>query len=282
MWTRYELKSRAKDMLRRNYWYAFAASLIPILISGGLGGIINFYFQFSLPDFFTPDKLFDTQEYARILRNFIFFYWPYFAVGIIIVLMLSIAYNLFVALQLEVGKSKFFIKAVYEEIDLENLIFTYKSGSFLNVALAMFMKNLILFLIALCGGLVIGFIMMIPFVGIVAFVLIPVLIVVVTVKAVSYMFVPYILADNPNINWRRALKLSEDMAYGHKLDIVILHLSFIGWFLLAAMLGVLTCGIGSFSVVFLYPYLDSTFAELYIKLKQLAYERNLVQEGDFN
>ena len=37
MWTRKELKERAKEALKRNYWKIVLVSLIAILIGGGLG-----------------------------------------------------------------------------------------------------------------------------------------------------------------------------------------------------------------------------------------------------
>ena len=48
MWTREELKSRAKDCLRKYYWMAFLVSLIASLLGGGMsggagaGGKVNF------------------------------------------------------------------------------------------------------------------------------------------------------------------------------------------------------------------------------------------------
>ena len=37
MWTRKELKERAKEALKRNYWKIVLVSLIGMLIGGGLG-----------------------------------------------------------------------------------------------------------------------------------------------------------------------------------------------------------------------------------------------------
>jgi uncharacterized membrane protein len=82
------------------------------------------------------------------------------------------------------------------------------------------------------------------------------------------MMVPYILADNPNIGHKRALELSEQMTYGHKLNIFVLELSFLGWYLL----GLLACCIG---IIFVHPYLNATMAELYLVLRQQAIEKNL-------
>lgn len=47
------------------------------------------------------------------------------------------------------------------------------------------------------------------------------------IKAISYIMMPFILADNPQIGYDRALKLSMAMTKGHKGAIFVLALSFI-------------------------------------------------------
>jgi uncharacterized membrane protein len=83
------------------------------------------------------------------------------------------------------------------------------------------------------------------------------------VKSYAYSMVPYILADNPNIGYSRAVELSNQMTEGHKFDIFVLELSFIGWYLL----GMLLIFVG---MLFVRPYEDATKAELYIVLRQNA------------
>jgi uncharacterized membrane protein len=56
------------------------------------------------------------------------------------------------------------------------------------------------------------------------------------------------------------------MTSGCKFDIFVLHLSFIGW----CLLGVLALGVG---ILFVGPYIEATFAELYATLRQKALER---------
>lgn len=60
------------------------------------------------------------------------------------------------------------------------------------------------------------------------------------IKAYAYIMAPYIAEDNPELGPRECLRRSEALMYGHKMDLFILHLSFIGWILL----GFLTLGIG--------------------------------------
>lgn len=87
--------------------------------------------------------------------------------------------------------------------------------------------------------------------------------------------VPYILSNNPNIGYKRALHLSKQMTNGEKMNIFVLDLSFIGWF----FLGILTFGIG---VLFVLPYYNATKAELYLVLRQKALESGLSSKEELN
>lgn len=88
------------------------------------------------------------------------------------------------------------------------------------------------------------------------------------IKMYSYRMVPWILADNPQIGYDRALKLSMALTRGQRWDIFVLDLSFLGWFLL----GVLACGVG---VLFVMPYYWAVYAELYARLRRSGVERGL-------
>ena len=85
--------------------------------------------------------------------------------------------------------------------------------------------------------------------------------------------VPYILADNPNIGINKAIELSNDMTRGHKLDMFVLDLSFIGWYIL----GMIPFGLG---VLFVNPYFNATNAELYLVLRKEALNNNLCSYED--
>lgn len=72
---------------------------------------------------------------------------------------------------------------------------------------------------------------------------------------------PYILADNPGMTAREALNESKRITKGHKLELFILELSFIGWYLLIP----LTLGL---IVIWLAPYTNATLANYYIAMKE--------------
>ena len=93
------------------------------------------------------------------------------------------------------------------------------------------------------------------------------------IKSYEYYMVPYILAENPGIDSRRAFELSKEMTRDEKFDIFLLALSFIGWYLL----GAITCGIG---ILFLEPYYQATFAELYQVMREKAFRFNFCNESE--
>lgn len=70
----------------------------------------------------------------------------------------------------------------------------------------------------------------------------------------------YILKDDPQVGVFDAMKRSIEMMNGHKMELFMLWLSFLGW----AILAVLTCGFG---MLFLYPYMCATMAHYYEDLK---------------
>lgn len=82
------------------------------------------------------------------------------------------------------------------------------------------------------------------------------------IKAFSYSMSYYILADNPELTAREALRKSKEMMVGHKLDLFILMLSFFGWYLL----GAITFGI---AYIYIIPYLNATMANFYNSIKTI-------------
>ena len=82
------------------------------------------------------------------------------------------------------------------------------------------------------------------------------------IKRYEYFLVPYILSENPNINGNKALELSKNMMYNHKLECFLLELSFIGY----DILGIVTFGLSS--VLFSNGYKSLTYAEYYYEIRK--------------
>lgn len=81
------------------------------------------------------------------------------------------------------------------------------------------------------------------------------------IKCYSYAMVDYILKDEPEIRNNAAIEKSMAMMDGHKMQLFLLHLSFIGW----AILCIFTFGIGFF---FLQAYVGTSTAAFYEDLKK--------------
>ena len=93
------------------------------------------------------------------------------------------------------------------------------------------------------------------------------------IKGFSYSMTPYILADCPNVKARDALKLSMRIMAGHKWDLFVFYLSFIGW-------GLLSClTLGLLQIFYVGPYMNSSAAVWYLEARQEALERGVITMG---
>lgn len=80
----------------------------------------------------------------------------------------------------------------------------------------------------------------------------------------KYAMTPFLMADNPNMTAKEAIAASCELMDGHKGELFILGLTFIGWDILA----VLSLGIG---FLWLNPYKEATYAAFY---RDLIIQRN--------
>ena len=81
------------------------------------------------------------------------------------------------------------------------------------------------------------------------------------IAALGLSFYLFVCAENPKLSTTEILKKAWDVTNGHKGEIFVLLLSFIGWEILAA----LTFGI---LYIWLYPYMVVTFTLAYVSLKK--------------
>lgn len=236
MWIRSELKQRAKAVLKTNYWVAFLVSVV-IAIAGGssLGGGGGS----------GRGGGSSTAPFSMDLSNdFFIMAILFFLVAAAIAILFSIAFRIFLGYPLEVGGRRYFNQSAQYRDNKRSFRFSFEGGNYLGIVVTMLLKgiyNFLWFLLLIIPGIV---------------------------KFYAYSMVPFILADNPNIGYNRAIKLSNEMTRGHKFDMFVLDLSFIGWY----FLGVLAFGFG---VLFVLPYLNATKAELYMVLRQNALDSHL-------
>lgn len=82
------------------------------------------------------------------------------------------------------------------------------------------------------------------------------------VKHYAYSMSFYIAADHPEYTWNQCMDASKRMTAGHKGELFVLDLSFIGWF----FVGALCLGVGSLWVT---PYYNASWANYYDALRTL-------------
>lgn len=90
------------------------------------------------------------------------------------------------------------------------------------------------------------------------------------VKSYSYRMAYYIAVDHPEYTWRQCVDESIKMTNGHKMELFILDLSFIGWY----FVGSLCLGVGTLWVM---PYHMASVANYYEALKGLPQVEGFAQ-----
>ena len=81
------------------------------------------------------------------------------------------------------------------------------------------------------------------------------------IKAYAYSMTAFIAEDNPELGPKECIDQSQAMMQGHKMDLFILDLSYIGWILL----GFLSLGIG---FLWISPWIQMAHVRFYEELKQ--------------
>lgn len=94
------------------------------------------------------------------------------------------------------------------------------------------------------------------------------------VKFFAYSQMFFVLSDNPKIGVIKAMNISKILTKGHKADLFVLALSFIGWYIL----GIISCGI---LFVWIIPYATMTFTNAYYYLKQESIRTGVLTPADF-
>lgn len=258
MWTRKELKERAKEALKRNYWKIVLVSLIGMLIGGGLGssGIsgggsdIHDMASDNVKEHFTEHENDDVDwEGAEAVlddiqmdirpQDIVAVAFTVIVVLIVaaIVLAIGIALDVLLLNPVQVGINRFMVKSLDDTARIAEVGYTF-DHNYKNGVKVMFFKDLYVVLWSL--------LFIVP--GI--------------YKAYQYRMVPYILGENSDMTYQEVLQRSKDMMDGQKWDAFVLDLSFILWH----MLGGITCGLAE--IFYVAPYVNLTDAALYSRLSR--------------
>lgn len=283
MWTRAELKSKAKFSFKRNYWKSVLISLIlALLVGGGSSGssissavsnnligssdssVTDDYSNddsslYEGNDFYddtydgnVEDDIDDLKSMADNTAGMmaIGIFLIVFIIVFVVLMAVVILLDVFIFNPLEVGCKKYYLRNLNEPAQVGNIGYAF-DNNYKNITKTMFFRDLFTVLWTL--------LFIIP--GI--------------VKSYEYQMIPYLLADNPQMTKEQAFEESKRMMQGQKWKAFVLDLSFIGWNILSA----LTLGI--LGIFYVQPYMDATHAALYEALRY-GMPYNNAQYGSYN
>ncbi len=239
MWTRDLLKTNAKQRLSRYHWYGVLVCFLASLLGAYSGSSLSFNFGDTATT--TPEdwsSLFEGGTGEELLFAMIFL------IVLAVVAVFGLAFTLLVSNPTRIGFARYFISAREVNTPVSELFSGFRRN-YANSIFVMFMHDLYVFLWSL--------LFVIP--GI--------------IKAYSYYMVPYLLAENPDMDYHRALELSSEMMVGHKMECFVLQLSFIGWHILSMF----TFNI--LGILYVSPYETATMAEFYVAVRSEAFAKGL-------
>lgn len=95
------------------------------------------------------------------------------------------------------------------------------------------------------------------------------------IKTYEYSLAEYIKAENPQLDNKKVLEMSRTMTNGYKMDLFLLDLSFIGWFILTLLTGTIL------GYLYVFPYYYAAKAFAYEEIKASAISDGRVNEADF-
>ena len=274
MWTRKELKDKAKIAFKANYWKTVLVALLLAILVGGMSSFGSAS-SFTNPAALGPeggntpstvhihtgdggaddiDIVLDDQNTTIRTHNdeghpvvvdapsstafgigAVFVGLSVFLIFLVI-LAVALAVAAFVLNPLEVGAQRFMLRNLNQPSEVKEVAHAFDTN-YRETVKGMFIRDM-------CT-LAWGLLFIVP--GI--------------VKSYEYRMMPYLYADDPTMTKERAFAESKQMMTGQKWNAFVLDLSFLGWNILSA----LTMGI--LGVFYVNPYQHQTNAALYEKLR---------------
>ena len=234
MWNRAELKMRGNMAFKKNY----VSAVVVALLMGIFGTVSGESSARRVSE--------NSDIYSGILFNVGMITGLLAGIATVVILIVLVA-KVFVGNLLKMGGYRFFILNQTAQPGIGTLLDGFRSGHYVNIVLTMFLRDLFTALWSL--------LLVVP--GI--------------VKHYEYLMVPYIIAENPAMDYKEAFQISKQMMDGEKMEAFIMDLSFLGWYLLSAV----TCGL--LAIFYVNPYVQASFAEMYTFNKQKAYQEGYIR-----
>ena len=235
-WTRRELKEKAKFSVKHFFWNSVLVAFILGLLNGDFGGGSG---RSSNDSDYTSSSYSGNEFLDSLGSQFVGPLLFLVGMGLVIVFVAVIAglvLSVFVFNPVIIGCKKYFLDASEGTSDLARMGYAFKNN-YTNIVFVTFMQHLVIFLWSL--------LLIVP--GI--------------IKSYQYRMIPYLMAEDANLSFSEAKRLSSEMMDGEKWDAFVLDLSFILWWLLAGI---------TFNLVGIFwvnPYYEYTCVELYKTLR---------------
>ena len=170
--------------------------------------------------------------------------------------------RIFIAYPIRISESRIYLESInYKKTNLRRLSYSFKKGRYLGAVKSILLMEIRKFLwnLTIIGGFI---------------------------KNYSYKMVTYIIAENPKISAKDAIKMSREMMNGNKLNSFKLDLTFLGW----NILQYITFGIAG---IYVGPYYTMTYTQLYKELREeyiknkkfnfeLLNDNNLFEENELD
>ncbi|MGN1398892.1 MAG: DUF975 family protein [Erysipelotrichaceae bacterium] len=238
--------------------YSFSTSFISIIdkylgLSSGAAGNVEIIRRFVLKEWWLADSaIFDNQFFVAILDKLLSGYswlinllaanFSYFLrnkeevwVTLLLAAFISFVVQFFIKDTIIIGKCRYLLEHRFNSKTLyRRAIAPFHKENLLNLIWVRFqMKVEMLF----------SWLLIVP--GI--------------IKTYQYRFIPYILAENPTVDYRNAKRLAKELSNGYKWQLFLTDLTFLDFYLLS--------GLQLFSIPLCAPLLSVKNAEIYLVLR---------------
>lgn len=150
--------------------------------------------------------------------------------------LIQLVFAVFVTNPFGIGLIKFYTDAHSIEPQYKTLLLSFKTN-YANIVKTLLIKDVKIILYSL--------LLIIPGV----------------IKSYEYFMVPYLLSENPDMDYKEAMTMSSRMMDGQKMNTFLLNLSFIGWMLASSL------SAGILYIMYVGPYIDGARANVALRIK---------------
>lgn len=256
IWTIRDLKKKARKLLKNCYWPAVAVCLLTTMLTGWIGsagiGIGRIQAENAsglemseqrmreLKDDLKDRNPIAEYKISIVQKQLNLLVFVFAVTASIVIVVLGLLVIFCIGNPVKVSSKRFFMCNRKRTANIGMILYVFRNHYTMHVTAAMFYRT-----VSIIGH---GLLLIVP--GI--------------IKHYEYSLIPYILAENPTMQYKRAAQLSTKMSEGQKMAMLKMDLSFLFW----EIAGIFSLGL--VSVFYTMPYREFAKAGLYEVLRQNA------------